>query len=178
MTKSFVDNYDAFKNILQSGDCILFRSRGPASWMIRAWTKENFNHAAIIVRPHESGPFKGRRFILEAVAGGVTLHFLSEVLKKLKGEAWLYLLKDQYTEQRSMVTEWAINQVGTPYDYTSLFQQIFGRVSANALKLFCSEFCYMAWQAAGILVVVEHAPWPGEISRLKIFKSSKLLYRR
>jgi hypothetical protein len=54
--------------------------------------------------------------------------------------------------------------VGIPYDYQSIFHQLFGKVSADARRLFCSEYCYLAYGFTG------KAPAPADMPALGIFE--------
>jgi len=168
-----MNNYDKRKEIMKTGDCLLWRSPGIVSWLIRRFT--SVNHAGLIIRPPNYGPFKDRRFTMEAAGSGVVLRLLSEKLRSFKGEVWLYPLKDEFDEYRSSIGAWSLEKEGTPYDYKSLFKQIFGRVSADMQSFFCSEFCYMAWEAVGIPMEVQKAPMPGGIPNLGIFKVPVLI---
>ena len=73
------------------------------------------------------------------------------------------------------IGSWAYQHVGTKYDYSSLFKQAIGRVSANAHKLFCSEFWFLACKQAGVPLTGK-APRPGDIPKLDVFaKKTKIL---
>ena len=171
-----LDVYGYYKDDLQTGDCLLWRSRSMIGWLIRLFTGHRVNHAGLVIRPHEYGCFNDRRFTLEALENGVVLRLLSERLRSFDGAVWLYPLKDEYRLKRAVISAWAIKQEGTPYDYGSLFKQIFGRVSLDMRKYFCSEFCYAAWREAGIPVDENKAPRPGDIPGLGIFKKPVMIY--
>jgi hypothetical protein len=63
-----------------------------------------------------------------------------------------------------MIETLAFQYIGVPYDYKSLFKNAFGRVSADARALFCSEYCFLCYGKTG------KAPTPGEMPKLGIFK--------
>lgn len=171
-----MSNYNELKSTMRTGDCLLWRSNSILGWMIRLFTKAPVNHAGLIIRPGEHGHFKNRRFTIEALEKGIILRLLSERLRSFDGQVWLYPLKDEFDEYRSKIGAWALEKEGTPYDYRSLFKQIFGRVSADMREFFCSEFCYMAWRAVGINIKDQKAPRPGDIPDLGIFKEPVKLF--
>jgi len=168
--------YRKHQETLQTGDCLLWRSRPVIGWLIRLFSWAKVNHAGLVVRPHEHGPFKDRRFTLEALESGIILRLLSERLRGFDGQVYLYPLKEEFAFTREGIGDWAIKLEGTPYDYSSLFRQIFGRVSADMKRLFCSEFCYFAWKENGIPIEEEKAPRPGDIPKLGIFKEPILIF--
>jgi len=121
---------------------------------------------------------RSRRFVLEALEGGIVLRLLSERLKAHKGCAWWYPLKDKFAACAPGMGAWALGQVGVPYDFGSLFANILGRVSADARKFFCSEFWYMAAVNGGIKIDWPHggkAPRPGDIDQFTCFKYPRLI---
>lgn len=169
------NTYNIHKHEMKSGDCILWQSsRSCIGWLIQRFT--SCNHASLIIRPEEFGPFKDRRFVMEAVGKGVVLRLLSEHFREFHGRVYWYPLKDEFDFARGNIADWAIAQEGTPYDYGSLFRQLFGRVSADIELFFCSEFCYFGWKENGIPVDCPTAPRPGDIPDLKIFKYPVLIF--
>ena len=167
--------YSIYSGDMKSGDCILWQSsRSCIGWLIQRFTA--FNHASLIIRPGEFGPFKDRRFVMEAVGKGVVLRLLSEHFREFHGKAYWYPLKDEFDSARTLIAAWALAQEGTPYDYKSLFRQIFGSVSADVELFFCSEFCYFGWRENGIPVNYAKAPRPGDIPNLNIFKKPILIF--
>jgi len=115
-------------------------------------------------------------FVIEALEQGVILRLISERLRSFNGKVWWYPLKSEYQGARNKISKWAVEQEGTPYDYSSLFRQVFGRVSAEASLYFCSELCYFAWMEAGIPVARDKAPRPGDIPGLGIFNDPILIF--
>lgn len=168
--------YTQHQNTMKTGDCLLWRSRSILGWLIRLFSRAKVNHAGLVVRPNEYGHFKDRRFTLEALEDGIILRLLSERLRGFRGQVYLYPLKDEFAETRDEIGRWALTQEGTPYDYGSLFKQIFGRVSAEMTRYFCSEFCYVAWRESGLPVSETKAPRPGDVPRLGIFKEPVLIF--
>ena len=163
------DLYQKYRDQMKTGDCLLWRSRSALGGLIRFFSRAKVNHAGLVIRLAEYGDLRDRRFTLEALEPGIVLRLLSMRIAKYKGRLWWYLLKPAYDGRRDRIGAWALLQVGTPYDYGSLFRNILGRVSADARALFCSEYCFIAWKEAEIPIKFEKAPIPGDIAKFDIF---------
>lgn len=156
-----------YKNIrsqMLTGHAIVWKGKGIISSLIMKWSP--FSHASLIVRLREYKELKRRVFLVEALADGLEFRLLSERLKE-GGEAY-WLPTDMTIGQMSKSREHALLECarGIPYDYGSLFKNIFGRVSSNARKYFCSEFVWLNWVYAGYVRTDEKilvAPRPGDL---------------
>lgn len=169
--------YGLFRPCMKSGDCLLWRSKSIIGWMIRLFTGHNVNHAGLVVVPYKIGTLSHRRFTLEALEPGIVLRLLSERLRGYEGKMWLYPLKEELDEYREVIISKALADEGVKYDYASLIKQAIGRVSVNADRYFCSEFCYSAYKKAGVpMPDLESAPRPGDLPSLGIFDTPVLLY--
>jgi hypothetical protein len=69
---------------------------------------------------------------------------LSTRLKEHDGHAWHLPLKDYDPKVRTGMDSWALDRLGTPYDYGGIIKQLSGHISSSAKKLWCSE----TWQDA------------------------------
>jgi hypothetical protein len=162
--------YQKYRPYMRTGDCVLWSSASVVGWLIRKIGGAPVNHASLVLRFEEYRGFTDRLFHLEALARGIEFNLLSSRLRGHKGYALWLPLKPKFDHLRPRIGAWALEQVGTPYDYGSLFKQAVSRVSAEASKLFCSEYCYLAWKNAGIdMQSVKHAPRPWDIPDLDIF---------
>ena len=161
MEKRRVVSYENVRDRMASGDVILWKGEGFISWLIRRFT--DFSHASLVLRLKEFQGLRDRRFLVEALASGVELRLLSRRLRGYRGEAWWFPLKTDYQEKRAAIVAWALNQIGKPYDYGSLFRNILGRVSEDAHAYFCSELVFSSFKHAG-LVSGSKAPRPGDIA--------------
>jgi len=171
--------YESIKGGMKTGDCLLWASSSCLGWLIRKFSKATVNHASLVVRPPDYQGLKDRRFQLEALENGIVLRTLSTRLKEFKGQVWWLPLKDIYRAEPTLdrIGSWAFLQVGSKYDYNSLFKQAIGRVSADARKFFCSEFWFLACQQAGVPLTGK-APRPGDIPKYDVFaRSVKILER-
>ena len=169
--------YKPHRMQIQSGDMILWHSATILGWLIRCFhTLRSFkrvtvNHASLVVKgPEHVGSVMGdRRWQLEALWQGVVLRKLSDRLTTHKGKAYWYPLLDKYDSYRDKISATAYNELGTPYDYFSVFKQIYRRVKAGGLKLFCSELLFWVYRQLGI-VTGKKAPAPDEIPGLGIHR--------
>jgi hypothetical protein len=172
-----MNNYLQCRDQLKTGDVLQWRTASPIGFLIRLFSKGTVNHTSIIVNIQEYNELVDRRFLLEALGHGIVLTSISRRLKDHKGKVYWLPLKEEFDDKRINVGSWAFKQVGVKYDYIGLVQQIFGRVSADAMAYFCSEFAYMAWKNANIPMHNPSglAPRPGDIPKLNICKEEVLI---
>jgi hypothetical protein len=107
-----------------------------------------------------------RRFILEANAQGIELNLLSKRLEKFNGSAYWSPLMKGFGGHREKILGWALDKVGTEYDYKSLLKQLIGYVSVDCERLFCSEFYQAAMEYEEIIPHLDYAVQPGGFSRM------------
>jgi len=159
--------YQYNRSLINTGDAIQWRSSTSLGFLIRKFTGGDVNHTALVIRINNYD----RVFQLEALKPGIVLTSLSRRLAMHKGEAFWLSLLTRYDDYRPAIGEWAASFVGAKYDYRSLFRQIFGRVSAEASRFFCSEYAYLAWQNSGIPMQNPSgkAPRPCDVPALGIF---------
>lgn len=155
---------------MKSGDLVEFRSASTIGRMIRYFTKKDVNHSAFLFRIDEFVGLKDRVFIIEALGKGLEINALSLRLKEYEGAAYWYPLKSDYEGFRDRMSSYAFLQeakvVEKQYDYVSLFSNIFGPVSIDAKKFFCSEFYQASLIAANMMGIGYKALRPGEFGPL------------
>lgn len=156
--------YSEVREQMQDGDLLLWRGNSIIAKIIQAMGEYN-NHASYIIT---SEKYDTRRILLyEALAGGVVPTFLSARLERYNGRCWWYSLKAKYEKYRGAIYQAANNYGGTGYDYKSLFENIFGYVSLDAQKLFCSEYVYLSGIDAGLPgISTLKAPRPDDLLML------------
>lgn len=154
-------DYHSLRPKICTGDVILWQGNSLVSRLIRQWS--TFSHASLVIRFRRG--HRNRVFLVEALSKGLVLRSLSSRLEKYNGKAfWQHVRATP--EERGRAWAFAINACSRdiPYDYGSLFRNIFGRVSSNARKYFCSEFVWCALVASGIVQDREgKAPRPGDL---------------
>ncbi len=158
--------YSTARPHITTGDAILWKGNGVISRFIRFWTP--FIRASLVVRLQEYDNLRERVSLVETLATGLELRLLSKRLAHYDGHAyWFHLESSQ--EQRIQMIEFALTNCasGIPYDYDSLVKNIFGRVSDDATRYFCSEFVYETWIKAGLVSAHPSgsAPRPGDIPK-------------
>lgn len=149
---------------MASGDIIEFRGNGWLGRSIRYFTGYPWNHSALVIRLDNSG-LKDRRWILEAESEGIRFRLLSNDIANYDGVMCWLKLRDDYNSLRAGIEQWAMCKIGVKYDYGNLVSQIFGRVSLDARKFFCSEFVHAAYASVGLLPSDIPALQPGEFSK-------------
>jgi len=163
--------YNALRKYMKSGDLIEWGSASMIGGIIRFFTKKKVNHSSILLNLDTFAGLEERRFVLEALEHGVELNLMSTRLKDFKGSVYWSPLKLEHDSLRSEIAAWALQRVGTDYDYKSLFANIFGKVSQDGKKFFCSEYYHMAMVKAGILPPGKAAR-PGEFGKFNIHENT------
>jgi uncharacterized protein YycO len=178
--------YKQIRDQIKTGDMLEWRSRSALGYVIRFFSGENKNHTGKAFVFDNYGNCEGNHiFTLEAEPDGIENNLLSAQLEKFDGEVYWSPLKPEFDHLRHKGIDWALQCVGTPYDFKSLFKQALVKVSADARKFFCSEYYFIYLVICGILpqftfdtgrkVVVDSvtgkeviAPKPGEFDKFKI----------
>jgi hypothetical protein len=156
--------YDDIKHLMKTGDLLLWRSNSLLGAAIRFFSHGNVNHASIVMCFPDYQGDDYRRWTTEALEHGTVLNFLSRRLNEYDGQVWWYPLKDEWDQQRCIIGRRALSMIGIEYDYSSLFKNLLGKVSAEARRLFCSEYYFLALGMEG------KAPTPADLPGLGIFK--------
>lgn len=144
--------YEPCRPHLRTGDLLQWSSSSALGWLIRKVTSSKVNHTGMVVRFTE---YEGdqnavnRRFTLEALENGIALNLISRRFESYEGKCYWYPLLPIYGDKRSLLGSAALKYSGVKYDYRSLFKNILGKVSANAKKLFCSEYVYLSFKDCG-----------------------------
>ncbi len=159
--------YHYFRKRMQTGDLVEWASPTAIGGLIRLFTKKKVNHSSLLLNLDRFAGLQNRRFILEALGDGIDLNLMSKRLKEFNGKVYWSALKSKYNYRRDDIASWALDKVGTDYDYRSLFANMWGMVNQDAKKFFCSEFYHMALFAADILPGGEAAR-PGEFAKYMI----------
>jgi hypothetical protein len=156
--------YNAARVHIQTGDMLLWKSHSLLGALIRYFSRKPENHASQAERL--VGMAGVRLFTIEALEDGVNPNYLSTRLQNFSGQVYWYALCDQWDKYdiRLEIERRLWSQVGTRYDYPSLFVNAIRHVEADDSLLFCSEAVFLALGFKG------KAPTPGELPGLKIFK--------
>lgn len=151
---------------MDTGDLLTYRTKGIVSSLIHLWSPDN--HAGMVLRLAEYDGEIHRRWTLEAIGGGARVAYLSYVLERIHGEAYWHQLLPKYASVRPLIGCFALEKAGVAkYDFKSLLQMAFGVVSADAQKLICSEYVFLAWLSAGI-VQGANIPSPSDLPKFGV----------
>ena len=172
-----LSQYDGLRHLINTGDLIEFASNGLIGRTIMAVTGRGASHSSLVIRlPYEGSE---RRYIIEAVRTGLEFHLISDVLKHYDGRVIWYGLRPDYDGKRAFIGEWAMNELSQhrKYDFGGVIAQLWGRVSLDSKKYFCSEIIDAAYIAAGIIQPdPAGARRPGDFVPLGIFDSQAHLW--
>lgn len=156
--------YHLYRDQMKTGDLLLWRAHSLLGAAIRLFSKADVNHASLVMQFEQYEGAEKRRFTTEALSHGIVLNLLSKQLENYDGQVFWYPLDEPEPEYRQYIGIKALEYIGVPYDYQSLFRNAFGRVSADARRLFCSEYCFLCYGLQG------QAPTPGDMPYLGLFK--------
>jgi hypothetical protein len=169
--------YEGLKHLIKTGDLIEFASNGIIGKSIMAVTGRNVSHSSMVIRlPYKDSP---RRYIVEAVRTGPEFRLLSDVLQVYDGSCVWYGLKPEHDSKRDAIGEWLFNELAQHkgYDFKGVAMQLFGRVSLDAKRLYCTELCEIPYIEQGIIKAdPKGARRPGELPTLGIFISQAHLW--
>lgn len=154
-----------------SGDLVEWSSASALGAAIRWFTKKDVNHSSLLVRFNYQD-LSDRRFVLEAMGGGLEFNLLSKRLKNFKGRVYWHALRpgmaDLATVRAKMMSKAILLKAEhVEYDYWGLVKNAAVRVSLNARQIFCSEFYHICAAHANILPV-GGALRPGEFGPFNI----------
>lgn len=122
-----------------------------------------YSHASLVVRMDEFCGDDNRICIIEAVWPHLEPSRLSSMLGGKHGEAFLYKTTLPH-EKRELMRIFALCKLfeHVRYDVQGVVFNLFGRVSLNAARYYCSEFVIDCYRNAGV-VQTDIAIRPGEI---------------
>jgi len=167
--------YEAVRDQFKTGDCLAWHSNSLVGAGIRWRTVPSgipkdsplsVNHVSGVLRLKEYEGLQRRVFITEALEHGTVLNLLSRRLEEFDGYVYWYPLKRSWDDQRQAIGERLLQYIGIEYDYKSIAEQIFGSVSVNVKKLFCSEYVYFSYGFSG------KAPNPYQLCKRDYFKEA------
>ena len=172
-----LSQYDGLRPLIKTGDLVEFASNGIIGQSIMKVTGKPVSHSALVVRlPYKNTP---RRYLIEAIRTGVEFQLLSDVLQHYDGTAIWYGLKPEYEDKRDVIGEWAFNELSQhkSYDFGGVVAQLWGRVSLDSKRYYCSEIVDAAYIEAGILQPdPKGARRPGDFVPMGIFASQAHLW--
>lgn len=172
-----LSQYDGLRPLIKTGDLIEFASNGFIGTGIMAVTGRKVSHSSMVIRlPYQNSP---RRYIVEAVRTGPEFHLLSDVLQHYNGKVIWYGLKSEYDSKRDAIGDWLFHELSQKkgYDFKGVLMQLFGRVSLDAKRLYCTELCELPYIEQGIIEPdPKGARRPGDLPALGIFKSQAHLW--
>lgn len=159
-----------------TGDLLCFRGRGLASWLIRTLTASEYSHVGLVYR------FEDRVYCLEAVATGVRLIIMSELVKRYRGGIDYFALRGVIAAERRGAIGFAFQQLGKLFDRAGLLRflafLLFGsraRVRArHKAQWFCSEMVNEAYRGQGVVLARTTSSY---VSPAALAASDRLAFR-
>lgn len=149
-----MSTYLAVRKLMQPGDDIMFGGIGPASTIIKVATMSPVSHiGSVLITDH------GRVKVIESTTldgkNGVTVSYMSDILKRYNGEIWFCPLSREVRENLdiSLFYSFMMDQKGKKYDYPQAIKSALDIVpfcdnEEDLEKLFCSELRTAALEQA------------------------------
>lgn len=158
--------YQALRQDIKSGDCILWQGNGLLSRLIMLYG--GYSHASLVVRLDEYDGLKDRIFLVEALPSGLELRLASKRIEEYNGCAFHFRPDGITDKQRETAACIALDACakGIKYDFGSLIRNALARVNINVRTFFCSEFVWWVWEGIGLVERRKTAPRPGDLPRL------------
>lgn len=164
-------NYYKLRPEMRSCDLLSWSSSALIPGKIIQWkTGSKINHTSILMRFEKYGV--DRVLQAEAIKHGFHPTVLSYTLERYKGHVYWLRLNDEYRDRQGNMFRWIFKKLAIPYDYDSLFKQLFAPVSDDMKKLFCSEAAFMMGKLGGKIDKLQKrsiAPNPGEMDKLGVW---------
>jgi len=158
-------DYDAFKERMQTGCCILWQGNDLLSKAIRIFS--TYSHASLVIRISEYAGIKNEVFLVEALATGLELRGLWERIQNYNGRVFIFTPAWITIDRQDKIGAFGLTECAkaVPYSYGGLLANILGRVSQHARRWFCSQFVWAAYLdcAETCLKPTDKAPRPGDI---------------
>lgn len=157
-----LDAYYAVRDEMKTGDLVQFNSSTMLGSTIRWRTRKDrrqyevdngidVNHSAGIVRIPLFEGLGERRFLLESLEGGPSLHLLGHRLENFDGEAWWYPIVST-PEERIKWGERVLDCIGrcVPYGYGDIISFLSEQPDIDSKNgLFCAELWQYGWGDTG-----------------------------
>lgn len=168
-----LSGYYAVRDQIQTMDLIQWHGKSWVSGIIKWKTGGPETHSGVASRLDID-----RVLTLHAVDAGCVPWPLSKLLKEYNGHVFWHPLKEEYRDYAEPAFNWMYDQIGTGYDWTGLFQNLLGPVSANAKAIFCSEYVFLGWQkgVAGqypktfeSLLEINDSPVPTQMHKIGLY---------
>jgi hypothetical protein len=173
--------YDSVKDQMKTGDGLGFANAGFISKAIM-WKTDGdvdpknpikLSHFGGLIRAGEYEGLERRRFTIEAMSIGFYPDILSKYIKDYQGHIYWYPLKDEWDKYRAQIGSEILSMIGTKYDWLGVGKQLFGKVSADARRMFCSEAWEIGYQNTAPQLCVDMkglALTPTGMWKLGVFK--------
>jgi uncharacterized protein YycO len=168
--------YREVRREFTEADLLCFRGRGLASGLVRAISRSPYSHAGLVFL------FEEHVYCLEAVAAGVRLCRMSELVRHYKGGIDYFEVLDASLAARRRALGFAFEQLGRRYDVRGVLRFVrlvatgrHGRARADS-QWFCSELVAEAYRRAGVPLVEKAAGYVAPHD-LAASRSVRLRYR-
>lgn len=131
---------------LKKADIILVHGAGPIDTLVEIVTRSPWSHVAMVADP-------GENLAIEAQAFKAVQY---RPVSAFKNQSIIMRIHDLTDEQREKIVEYAKKQIGKPYDYKAILEELerfeFGKAiePEEPGRFICSSLIAAAYKSAGI----------------------------
>ena len=153
-----INRYKELRPYMRTGDVLEWSTTKPVGRIIQRFSGKDVSHTSGVFYLQDYD----RMLTVEAIGTGSSFTRISEVMESHNHMYWLQL-KPEYDSKRLDIAQAQIDLLGTGYDFLSVGKSLFGHVSTDARKLYCTELIQFSFEQVGIIKPREKASWPGEV---------------
>jgi hypothetical protein len=170
--------YLAARDRIQTMDLLQWHGESLISRLIRWKTGGSATHSGIAFRLADVD----RVMTLEAISRGAVPNPLSDSLSKYDGRCYWHPLKKMFRAHVAKAFNWMYDKIGTGYDFEAIGSNLFGKVSADARMLFCSEYVFLGWKIRcaeelnlktfSWLLDIKEVPVPSDLHKIGLYEEN------
>ena len=165
---------ESLYKILKKGDIIFSSPNSLIFKFIKYWTRDKWAHVAIVADIIDS-----HIFIVEALPSGIDVNDLIWYEKEKK-DFIVYRLKKLNEQLREEIVHYALNFIGSRYDFAALSNFLISKpILGEKKRYYCSELIYRILTHLNLIKESEN---PEMISphdlRLLIENESEIIYKK
>ncbi len=173
--KNKLHKFEIYKEQMKTGDLIQWCENQALMGLYRKVINSEEDHSSIILRIEK---YNKHIFVTEARIKGTVVSLLERRLSEFNGNAWWYRLKDDWDTERNKIASKALEMIGLPFSFLSIAKAIMrlklkgffnSHWSREPGFIYCSEYCYLAYESTGKLEPLRHPTHPNDIPKLGIF---------
>lgn len=179
-------SYRELRPSIETGDILLYSGTSTIAKIIQWRSKSPWNHAAVCL---DLSQYQIRKCVVESVAQGPDISYISEELEGYKGRIAIAKLMPEYWSRRHAMGRFLFDAEATNvrYDYKTLIGNLVGLVSTDAQRYICSGLAFFMGVKTGLPVPPAwidydtpgqyYIPRPGDLVDFEWWDTPILIYK-